>query len=192
MRSAVSAVSYALLAAFTAACYTIWDKQSIKTSSPLAYYAAYTVIVGVAYALLLARSTERTLNFRSHGIRDWKAITQVGALNSGSYLLTLVALARRAGELCDRHPPIEHCRRRILGWRLLGESLTAPKVDRNRAGGDRLRTPGPCPLTERRRAWRASQIAGAAPDHVRCPELEDAAASKILVSPRVLRAAPDE
>lgn len=119
-------VSYALLAAFTGACYTIWDKQSIRTLSPLAYYAAYTVIVGFAYALVLARWTERAVlqtTWQSH----WKAITQVGALNSGSYLLTLIALQTGQASYVIAIRQLSIAVGALLGWRLLGEPLTAPK-----------------------------------------------------------------
>ena len=120
------AVSYALLAAFTAACYTIWDKQSLRTLTPLAYYAAYTVIVGVAYGLMLMRSADRVeLQIVWHS--DWKAITQVGALNSGSYLLTLVALQAGQASYVIAIRQLSIAVGALLGWRLLGESLTSRK-----------------------------------------------------------------
>lgn len=121
-----AAVSYALLAAFTGACYTIWDKESIRVLSPLAYYAAYTVIVGIAYALVLARSTERAM-LQTTWQSQWKAITQVGALNSGSYLLTLIALQAGQASYVIAIRQLSIAVGALLGWRLLGESLTAPK-----------------------------------------------------------------
>lgn len=117
-----AATSYALLAALTAACYTIWDKHAIQILSPLSYYAAYTVIVGIAYGLVLLRTAE-SAELRTVWRSDWKVITQVGALNSGSYLLTLAALQTGQASYVIAIRQLSIAVGALLGWRLLGEPL---------------------------------------------------------------------
>ena len=46
--SRAPATVWALLAALAAAGYTVWDKRAVQVLPPLTYFAAYTVIVGVA------------------------------------------------------------------------------------------------------------------------------------------------
>ena len=63
-----SATAYALLAAFVAACYTVWDKSAMQVLSPLTYFAAYTVILGIVYAFVLPVMTgAQTLSEVSEG-----------------------------------------------------------------------------------------------------------------------------
>ena len=57
----------------------------------------------------------------------WKAITQVGALNSGSYLLTLIALQTGQASYVIAIRQLSIAVGSLLGWRLLGEPLTRPK-----------------------------------------------------------------
>jgi drug/metabolite transporter (DMT)-like permease len=87
LRSRATVLS--VLAGLVAAGYTVWDKRSIQTLAPLTYFAAYTVIVGIAYAAFLTRPDQD-----ARGV--WRAhrgpILAVGILNSASYLLVLVAL----------------------------------------------------------------------------------------------------
>jgi drug/metabolite transporter (DMT)-like permease len=82
---------FALLAALAAAAYTVWDKRAVQVLSPLTYFAAYTVLVGVAYAGVIRRWAPR-----GAALHAWRsergAIVAVALLNSASYLLVLIAL----------------------------------------------------------------------------------------------------
>ena len=140
-----AAVSYALLAAFTGACYTIWDKQSIKDV--------------VAAGLLCRLHGDRRRCLRAiagtidgaHPASEHMAIAMESDHASWSLKQRVLfadphRTADGAGELCHRHPPIEHRRRRIARMAIARRASNGAEVDRNRAGGDRLRTPGPCPL----------------------------------------------
>jgi uncharacterized membrane protein len=121
-----TATSHAILAALTAACYTIWDKHAIQILSPLAYYAAYTVIVGIAYGLVLLRTSEPE-ELRTVWRSQRNVIIQVGALNSGSYLLTLAALQTGQASYVIAVRQLSIAVGALLGWRLLGESLPPAK-----------------------------------------------------------------
>jgi uncharacterized membrane protein len=123
----VGATSYALLAAFTAACYTIWDKHAIQILSPLAYYAAYSVIVGMAYAFVLLRTATGPA-LRSVWQCEKNVIVQVGALNSGSYLLALAALQTGQASYVIAVRQLSIAVGALLGWRFLGESLPPVKL----------------------------------------------------------------
>jgi drug/metabolite transporter (DMT)-like permease len=85
------ATGYALLAALVAAGYTAWDKHAVQSLPPLTYFAAYTVLVGLAYAAVMQRTSRRRA-----AAQTWQAargtVVSVALLNSGSYLLALIAL----------------------------------------------------------------------------------------------------
>ena len=121
-----SATAYALLAAFVAACYTVWDKRAIQVLSPLTYFAAYTVILGIVYALVLALMT-RAQSLSKVWRGEWKIITQVAVLNIGSYLLALVALQTGQASYVIALRQLSIAVGAILGWRLLGESFPQPR-----------------------------------------------------------------
>ena len=81
---------------------------------------------------MLMRSADRVeLQIVWHS--DWKAITQVGALNSGSYLLTLVALPAGHASYVIAIRQLSIAVGALLGWRLLGESLTSRKWTESRS-----------------------------------------------------------
>ena len=85
------AVLFALLAGFTTACYTIWDKRAIGMLPAFVYFYSYSAILAAIYgAFLLRRHARATL------VAEWRthrtAIVLVGVLNSAAYLLVLVAL----------------------------------------------------------------------------------------------------
>ena len=85
------AMIYALLAALVAAGYTAWDKRAVQLLPPLTYFAAYTVLVGMAYAAVLQQSS--SAGAAAAVWRDARpTIVLVALLNSGSYLLALFAL----------------------------------------------------------------------------------------------------
>ena len=85
------ATMYALLAAFAAACYTLWDKHAVQRVPAFAYIYLYTSFTAIAYAAYIWRRYPR-----SEVAAEWRRhrapILQVGFLNITSYLLVLVAL----------------------------------------------------------------------------------------------------
>jgi drug/metabolite transporter (DMT)-like permease len=85
------AMVYALLAALVAAGYTAWDKRAVQLLPPLTYFAAYTVLVGVAYAAVI-QQTAPTGSVAAAWRSARPTIVLVALLNSGSYLLALFAL----------------------------------------------------------------------------------------------------
>ncbi|HYI95361.1 MAG TPA: EamA family transporter [Bryobacteraceae bacterium] len=118
-----TATIYALVAAFTAACYTIWDKQAVQALTPLTYFSAYTVLVGFAYLFILVRTTSM-----DSALAVWRlergVIVQVAILNIGSYMLTLMALRSGHASYVIALRQLSIAVGAILGWRLLGEALS--------------------------------------------------------------------
>lgn len=125
-RGAPYASAFALLAALVAAGYTIWDKRAVQTLSPLGYFAAYTVLVGIAYALYLVRAIP-TAEIKSTWRDHRRAIVQVAVLNSGSYLLALIALQTGKASYVIALRQLSIAAGALLGWRALGESLPFPR-----------------------------------------------------------------
>ena len=85
------ATTFALLAAFGAACYTIWDKRAVQRVPAFAYIYLYTAITAAVYLAFIARR-----HSRADVVAEWRrhrgAIVQVGFFNITSYLLVLFAL----------------------------------------------------------------------------------------------------
>ena len=116
------AAIFALMAAVVAAGYTIWDQRSVQALSPLGYFAAYTVLVGIAYALYLVRAIptpDLKATWRDHRA----AIIQVAVLNSTSYLLALFALQTGKASYVIALRQLSIAAGALLGWALLGETL---------------------------------------------------------------------
>lgn len=117
---------FALLAAAVAAGYTVWDKRAVQTLAPTEYFAAYTVLVGVAYAAYLLRAipaAEVKTTWRDHR----SAIVQVAVLNSGSYLLTLIALQTGKASYVIALRQLSIAAGALLGWLVLGEALPSSR-----------------------------------------------------------------
>lgn len=120
------AAGFSLLAAFCAACYTIWDKRAVQTLTPFTYFASYTLIVAVMYVLLVLRPLPHASisgEWHQHG----KAIVQVGLLNAFSYLLILFALRTTTSSYVIAARQLSIAIGAVLGWRLLGEKLPPHK-----------------------------------------------------------------
>ena len=119
-----SATAYALLAALVAACYTVWDKRAIQVLSPLTYFAAYTVILGIVYVFASHDASANSVQSVERGVEDYHSSrgAEYRFVPSGTN-----GVADRPSELCDRATPVEHCIGAILGWRLLGESFPQPR-----------------------------------------------------------------
>jgi uncharacterized membrane protein len=125
-RLRASATAYSLVAAFVAACYTVWDKSAIQVLTPLTYFSAYTVILGIAYTVVLPL-TARSMALSKVWRAEWKIITQVAVLNSGSYLLALAALKTGQASYVIALRQLSIAVGAMLGWRLLGEAFPQPR-----------------------------------------------------------------
>ena len=143
-----AAVSYALLAAFTAPA----TRSGISSRSKRFAAGLLCRLYGDRRRCL--RAIAGTID-GAHPASEHMAIAMES--DHASWRLKQRVLfadphrtADGAGELCHRHPPIEYRRRRIARMAIARRASNGAEVDRNRAGGDRLRTPGPCPL---RLAW---------------------------------------
>ncbi|HYP05261.1 MAG TPA: EamA family transporter [Bryobacteraceae bacterium] len=121
--ASTTAILLALAAGLVSAGNTIWDKAAIQTLSPITYFGAYTVIVGVCYSAILRRTAAATI-WRDH---RW-AIVQIGLFNSGSYLLALAALKTGGATHVIATRQLSIAIGALLGWRWLGEALPAPRI----------------------------------------------------------------
>jgi drug/metabolite transporter (DMT)-like permease len=120
------ATSFALMAAFAAACYTIWDKRSVQRVPPFAYMYLYTVFTAVAYGAFIWRKYPRPAiadQWRSHR----SAILQVGFFNITSYLLVLFALRTGTSSYVIALRQLSIAGGVFLGWWVLREHLSVPK-----------------------------------------------------------------
>jgi drug/metabolite transporter (DMT)-like permease len=117
---------YALLAAFVAACYTIWDQRAVRQLTPLGYFAAYTVVTGAVFGAIL-RSTDSVAALGQLWRRQRVPILQVAVLNSGSYLLALMALQTGKASYVIALRQLSIAGGAILGAWLLGEALPASR-----------------------------------------------------------------
>jgi len=121
-----SAIGFALLAAAATAGYTVWDKYAIGFLDTYLYFAGYTVLLGLWFAVALARSPHDEVlgQLRTHR----GTIVIIGFLIAASYLLVLIALrdgmSTQVLAVRQLSIPIGV----LLGWRLLRESLAPPRV----------------------------------------------------------------
>ena len=120
------ATMFALLAAFAAACYTVWDKRAVQRVPAFAYIYAYTSITAIAYAAFIWRRYPRA---EVAGV--WRqhrgAILQVGFFNITSYLLVLVALRTGTSSYVIALRQLSIAVGVALGAILLRERISAPK-----------------------------------------------------------------
>src|SRR5687768_355641 len=121
-----SAMGFALLAAAATAGYTIWDKYAIGLFDTYLYFTGYTVLLGMWFAVALARSPRDEVLGQLRAYR-W-SIVIIGSLIAASYLLVLVALrdgmSTQVLAVRQLSIPIGV----LLGWRLLKESLTLARL----------------------------------------------------------------
>ena len=121
------ATLYALFAAVSAACYTVWDKQAVQVLPPLAYFAGYTVVLGVVYVAILERRVPRPRladAWRAHR----SAIVQIAIFNSASYLLALAALQVGKASYVIALRQLSIAGGALLGRWLLGEAMPGPRL----------------------------------------------------------------
>lgn len=120
------ATTFALLAAFVAAAYTVWDKEAVQVLEPLVYFAAYTLLVGAAYGLMM-RPAARPAALARAWRTCWAAIVAVAVLNSCSYLLALAALRTGKASYVIALRQLSIAFGAALGWWLLGETIPVPR-----------------------------------------------------------------
>lgn len=120
------AIGFALLAAAATAGYTVWDKYAIGFLDTFLYFAGYTVLLGLWFAVSLARSPRDNVLAQLRSYRT--TIVIIGFLIAASYLLVLVALrdgmSTQVLAVRQLSIPIGV----LLGWRLLRETLTPPRA----------------------------------------------------------------
>jgi drug/metabolite transporter (DMT)-like permease len=124
---ATPATRFALLAALTAALYTIWDKRAIQVMQPFGYMFLYTALVAVAYVSWLARRVPAA-TFREQWRLHWMAAVAIGVLNTFSYLLTLIALRSDVSSIVIGLRQLSIVFGVLLGWAVLREPVTRPRA----------------------------------------------------------------
>lgn len=119
------AATYALMAGFCAACYSLWDRHSVRYLAPFVYFYAYTALIAIGYVAWIVR------HHRSAVVRElqkkWKQILTVGILNTITYLLVLFALREANATYVIAIRQLSIAIGAILGWLWLDEDLTMPK-----------------------------------------------------------------
>jgi uncharacterized membrane protein len=117
---------FALMAAAATAGYTVWDKYAVGRLDLILYFYGYTLLLAIWFSGVLARTPRSEIReqVRKHPV----AIAMIGLLNAGSYMLVLMALrtemATQVLAVRQLSIPIGV----LLGWQLLQEQLTAPRV----------------------------------------------------------------
>jgi drug/metabolite transporter (DMT)-like permease len=120
------AMGFALLAAASTAGYTVWDKYAIQSLDTFLYFAGYTVLLGWWFSVALARAPRAEVReaLRLHAV----SILVIGILIAASYLLVLIALREGASTQVLAVRQLSIPVGVVLGWRLLRESMTPPRV----------------------------------------------------------------
>ena len=121
-----SAMGFALLAAAATAGYTVWDKYAIGFFDTFLYFTGYTVLLGLWFAVALARSRRDEVfgQLRSHR----GTIVIIGFLIAASYLPVLVALREGMSTQVLAVRQLSIPIGVLLGWRLLRETLAPPRA----------------------------------------------------------------
>jgi uncharacterized membrane protein len=120
------ATTFALLAAFAAACYTLWDKHAVQRVPAFAYIYLYTAITAIAYGTFILRRYPRAEVAAQWRVHRWP-ILQVGFFNITSYLLVLIALRTGTSSYVIALRQLSIAVGVLLGWWLLREQVSTPK-----------------------------------------------------------------
>ena len=102
------ATTFALLAAFAAACYTLWDKHAVQRVPAFAYIYLYTAITAMAYGAFIWRRYPRAESRGRSGELNRGAILQVGFLQHHVVPARAVRAADGHVELRDRLAAAQH------------------------------------------------------------------------------------
>jgi drug/metabolite transporter (DMT)-like permease len=119
-------MAYALVAAAATAGYTVWDKYAVGRLDLILYFYGYTLLLAIWFSVMLVRTPQSEVReqVRKHPI----SIVMIGLLNAGAYMLVLIALRN---EMATQVLAVRQLSIPIgvfLGWRLLREQLTSPRV----------------------------------------------------------------
>ena len=120
-------ILFALMAALTVACYTVWDKMAVQKLHPFVYFYSYTFLTSIFYAGVLA------FRSRPHQIKyEWRqkkgSIMGVAVLNTFTYLLVLVALGISKAVYVGALRQVSLVVGVYLGWKILHESVSKLRV----------------------------------------------------------------
>jgi uncharacterized membrane protein len=117
---------FALLAAAATAAYTVWDKYAIGFINTFLYFAAYTVLLGIWFGVVLARAPRDDV--RAEWQRHRVSVAVAGVLIASSYLLLLLALRDGVSTQVLAVRQLSIPIGVLLGWQFLRESLSPPRV----------------------------------------------------------------
>jgi drug/metabolite transporter (DMT)-like permease len=120
------AIILSVLAAAAAAGYTIWDKRAVHIFSPFTYFYTYTTLVGAAYGAYIVRAHGADA-IREEWNRNARAIVQVAAFNTITYVLVLFALRDGVSSYVVAVRQLSVAFGALLGWWLLGERIDTSK-----------------------------------------------------------------
>jgi drug/metabolite transporter (DMT)-like permease len=118
-------VSFALLAAFSAALYTAWSKLAMGALPAFAYFYAYTLLTAIALLVMARQDIGEPMRtvWRGH----WWAIVRVAVLNSGTFMLVLLALREATSSYVIAVRQLSIVWSIMLGRYALEEKVTTPQ-----------------------------------------------------------------
>ena len=116
-------ILFALIAAFTVACYTVWDKMAVQHIHPFVYFYSYTFLTSIFYGGVLSfRFKPRQL--KHEWIQKKRSIMGVAVLNTFTYLLVLVALGMSKAVYVGALRQVSLVIGVFFGWKILHESVS--------------------------------------------------------------------
>ena len=120
-------IVHALLAAFTVASYTVWDKVAIRKIHPFLYFYLYSLLVALFYGLIIY------FKYGCNVIREsWhnskRNIIQVGFFNTFTYILVLTALQYSKATYIGALRQLSLIVSVVIGYKYLNESVTFTKI----------------------------------------------------------------
>jgi drug/metabolite transporter (DMT)-like permease len=118
------AVLWAVVVALNNAVFTLWDKFAVRTLHPFAYMYAYTGLTAACYAAFVWGRHPRPV-IAAEWKTKWWPITQVGVLNTLSYLLILFALRSGVSSYIIGFRQLSIAIGVFFGWKFLNESMSA-------------------------------------------------------------------
>lgn len=120
-------ILFALMAAATVACYTVWDKMAVRHIHPFIYFYSYTLITSLFYGVLLGTKFNLP-QLRHEWAHKKKAIAGVAVLNTFTYLLVLVALSLSKAIFVGALRQISLVVGVFLGWKLYHEPVSKTRL----------------------------------------------------------------
>jgi drug/metabolite transporter (DMT)-like permease len=120
-------ILFALLAALTVACYTVWDKMAVHHLHPFVYFYSYTFFTSLFYGgVMRMRFTLPQIQ------REWRrkkrTIVAVALLNTFTYILVLIALSMSKAVYVGALRQVSLVVGVFLGWKFLHEAVSIPRI----------------------------------------------------------------